>query len=265
MNVLTNTEYHNHQAVSKSDLDLISRSPLHFKFAKELPKAQTPNMLLGSLVHKLVLEPNDFDNEYIVAPDCDRRTRQGKEIWNDFIESAVGMNVITEELKSKAESIANSVLKDTVAACLLRNGEAEQSFFWVDDETGIECKCRPDYLKSNGIVIDLKTTSNASPESFVKSAYDYRYYVQAWWYLHGLHQCKIKADDFIFIAVETEPPYAVCIYAADDLMLELGERKAKEDLRVYAECLENGQWYGYSKEPDIRSLSLPDWVIRKEF
>lgn len=262
---MTNAEYHSHPAVSKSDLDLISRSPLHFKTAKETPKAQTESMLLGSLVHKLVLEPDDFDNEYIVAPVCDRRTKQGKEIWNDFMESSAGMSVITEGLKSKAESIADAVLKDTAAACILRNGQAEQSFFWTDDETGVECKCRPDYLKSNGIVADLKTTSDASPESFVKTAYDYRYYVQAWWYLHGLHQCGIKADDFIFIAVEKEPPYAVCIYAADELMLELGERTAKENLKVYAECLKSGQWYGYSSGPDIRSLSLPDWVIRKEF
>ena len=112
---MTNAEYHSHPAVSKSDLDLISRSPLHFKTAKETPKVQTESMLLGSLVHKLVLEPDDFDNEYIVAPVCDRRTKQGKEIWNDFMESSAGMSVITEGLKSKAESIADAVLKDAAA------------------------------------------------------------------------------------------------------------------------------------------------------
>ena len=64
---MTNTEYHAHKAVSKSDLDLIHRSPLHYRSAKEMPREQTETLLLGSVVHKLVLEPEDFDNEYAVA------------------------------------------------------------------------------------------------------------------------------------------------------------------------------------------------------
>ena len=147
----------------------------------------------------------------------------------------------------------------------MQNGKAEQSFFWTDSETGVECKCRPDFLRSDGLVIDVKTTADASVEAFVKSAYNYRYYVQAWWYLHGLRQCGIDAKDFIFIAVEKEPPYAVCVYAADDLMLQLGERESMKNLKTYAECLKSDIWYGYEKEPQIHSLSLPDWVIKRNF
>ena len=166
---------------------------------------------------------------------------------------------------TEATAVAEAIRKNPVADKLLKGGKSEESYFWTDSVTGIECKCRPDYLRPDGIVVDLKTTENASPEKFVKSAYDYRYYVQAWWYLHGLKQCGIDAHDFIFIAVEKKPPYAVCVYAADDLMLQLGEREAVENLRTYAECEKSGIWYGYEKEPEIHSLSLPDWVIRKKF
>ena len=89
--------------------------------------------------------------------------------------------------------------------------------------------------------------------------------MQAWWYLHGLKRCGIDVHDVIFIAVEKTPPYAVCVYAADDLMLQLGEREAVENLHTYAECEESGIWYGYEKEPEIHSLSLPDWVIKRNF
>lgn len=262
---MTNAEYHAHSAISKSDLDLINRSPAHFKFAKEHPNEQTESLLLGSLVHKLVLEPSNFAEEYVTAPKCDKRTKEGKATWLEFLESSNGRTVITEEIRSKAEEISRAVANHSVAKLLLQNGKAEQSFFWTDSETGVECKCRPDFLRSDGLVIDVKTTADASVEAFVKSAYNYRYYVQAWWYLHGLRQCGIDAKDFIFIAVEKEPPYAVCVYAADDLMLQLGERESMKNLKTYAECLKSDIWYGYEKEPQIHSLSLPDWVIRKNF
>ena len=261
---MTNQEYHSHMAVSKSDLDLIARSPAHFKYIKEHKPEQTDAMLLGSVVHKLVLEPATFAAEYAVAPAVDRRTKAGKETWAEFSKAIGSETIISSELYSKAHLIAESVKSNKIASKLLSGGKAEQSFFWADSQTGIECKCRPDYLKGN-IAVDLKTTLNASPEEFVKSAYNYRYHVQAWWYLEGLRQNGINAADFIFIAVEKEPPYSVCIYCADELMLELGERKARENLSTYAECLKSGIWHGYEKEPQIHSLSLPDWVIRKEF
>ena len=231
---MTNSEYHANKAVSKSDLDLINRSPLHYINAAQNPKEQTESMLFGSVVHKLVLEPETFAAEYIAAPKCDRRTKEGKARWQEFIDNITTETVISEEMLTEATAVAEAIRKNPVADKLLKGGKSEESYFWTDSVTGIECKCRPDYLRPDGIVVDLKTTENASPEKFVKSAYDYRYYVQAWWYLHGLKQCGIDAHDFIFIAVEKKPPYAVCVYAADDLMLQLGEREAVENLRTYA-------------------------------
>lgn len=261
---MTNAEYHAHPAVSKSDLDLVNRSPLHYKSAKQSGKEQTEAMLFGSVVHKLVLEPETFAAEYAVAPKCDRRTKEGKQAWKEFTDSIADETVITEELHKEAQNVANAVLANPIVKKILTGGQAEQSFFWTDEETGVECKCRPDYLiREKGLVIDLKTTENASPERFMKSAYDYRYHVQAWWYLHGLSQYGVAARNFVFIAVEKKPPYAVCVYAADDLMLELGKREALENLQTYAECKKSGIWHGYEKEPEIHSLSLPDWVIRK--
>lgn len=262
---MTNAEYHAHPAVSKSDLDLVNRSPMHYRHVKENPQEQTAAMLFGSVVHKLVLEPETFSSEYAVAPRSDRRTKEGKARWQEFLGSINDEILISEELFSEASAVAEAVRNDPIADKLLTKGKAEQSYFWTNTTTGVECKCRPDYLRADGIAVDLKTTQNAAPDEFVRSAYNYRYHVQAWWYLHGLKQCGIDAHDFIFIAVEKNPPYAVCVYAADDLMLELGEREALRNLRTYAECVDTGIWYGYEKEPQIHSLSLPDWVIRNNF
>ncbi len=259
---MTNAEYHTHPAISKSDLDLINRSPMHFKYAKSNPKEQTEAMLFGSVAHKLILEPESFDTEYAIMPICDRRTKAGKEKYQEFIESLKGKTPIPAELFERVSVVADAVKANPVVRKLLNGGQAEQSYFW--NENGIECKCRPDYLKDK-LVIDLKSTTDASPEAFTKAAYNYRYHVQAWWYIHGLNKCGIDVKDFIFIAFEKEPPYAVCVYAADDLILELGEREAMKNLEVYRECRETDNWYGYEKKPEIHSLSLPEWIIKKYF
>lgn len=262
---MTNREYHADGAVSKSDLDLINRSPLHYFEEKNNPREQTEAMLFGSVVHKLVLEPETFSTEYAILPKADRRTREGKELYREFTEALADEAVISEELYTEAFKVAEAVRNNPIARKLLQGGKAEQSYFWVDSDTGAECKCRPDYIRPDGVVIDLKTTENASPEKFTKTAYDYRYHVQAWWYLNGLRQNGIPAEDFIFIAVEKKPPYAVCVYAADELMLTLGETEAKENLNTYVDCLTSGIWHGYEKTPEIHSLSLPEWVIKKNF
>lgn len=262
---MTNAEYHATPAISKSDLDLINRTPAHYRYVKENPKEQTSAMLLGSVFHKLVLEPDSFYAEYALCPAVDRRTKAGKGTYQAFVDSLHdGIEVITDDIYKTAQAMAEAVKKHPIAVKLLQGGQAESSYFWQEND--IKCKCRPDYLRTDiKCVIDLKTTQNASPDIFIKSAYDYRYHVQAAWYLRGLKTCGIDVENFIFIAVEKEAPYTVCVYTADDLMLQLGEQEAMENLRVYAECEKSGIWYGYEKEPEIHSLSLPDWIVRKYF
>ena len=75
----------------------------------------------------------------------------------------------------------------------------------------------------------------------------------------------MDAENFIFITVEKEPPYTVCVYTADELMIKLGNIIADENFRTLCECMKSDNWYGYENTPIIHSLSLPDWVARKYF
>ena len=92
---MTNREYHADPAISKSDLDQIHRSPMHWQYRKTHPPEQTPALLVGSAVHKMILEPSGFADEFAVAPETDRRTKAGREAYQAFQESATGKTVIT--------------------------------------------------------------------------------------------------------------------------------------------------------------------------
>ena len=66
---LSNEEYHGDKdAVSKSGLDLIAKSPAHFKWAQDNPRSETPAMQKGTLIHTMVLEPEKVGELYAVPP-----------------------------------------------------------------------------------------------------------------------------------------------------------------------------------------------------
>ena len=132
---------------------------------------------------------------------------------------------------------------------------------WRDESTGLQCKCRPDWLTNDGtLVVDLKTTEDASPKGFQKSVAGFFYHVQAAWYLHGLEQATHRCpEQFVFIAVEKKPPFAVAVYAADADMIREGWRTAERDLEVLAVCKDMDLWPGYSQA--VEPISLPPWML----
>ena len=262
---MDNAAYHAHPAVSKSHLDLIARSPLHY-WARYLdpdrrPVEPTPAMRLGTALHTHVLELDRWDQEIAVAPACDRRTKAGKEAYAAFQDAAAGKTVISADDAEQVQAMARAVFRHPGATMLLGlPGKAETTHMWTDATYGVECKCRPDWLTDDGsIVVDLKTTKDASPRGFRRSIGDFRYQVQAAWYLHGLEQATgRRPDQFVFICVEKEPPYACAVYAADAEMIERGHQQAMADLGELAACRAADRWPSYSDQ--IETIGLPGWM-----
>ena len=259
---LTNEEYHSKKEyISKSALDAASKSGLHFKHYVEGPKSKpTPAMRIGSAFHGLILEPDVFDDEFIYKPEIlNARSKDGKE-WKARQEEA-GKTVLNEDDKEQLEAMKKSLFDCAPAKKLLSAaGHAEQSYFWEDKETGLGCKCRPDYLLENGgTIVDLKTTTDASFRGFLKSISNFRYHVQAGWYMNGLEQATgERPDRFIFIAVEKTAPYGVGVYEADLYMTVNGYDQARIDLQKIDKWKEEERYPNYCTE--IQQISLPSWM-----
>jgi hypothetical protein len=264
---MDNAAYHAHPAVSKSHLDLIARSPLHY-WARYLDPDRvasepTPAMRLGTALHTYVLELSRWDEQIAVAPgDINRRTKEGREQWAAFEAAAKRKTVITADDAAQVQAMSRAVFRHPAAAMLLGlPGKAETTHMWTDASTGLQCKCRPDWLTDDGsIVVDLKTTKDASPRGFKQSVVNFGYYKQAAWYLEGLQQATgRRPDQFIFICVESTAPYAVAVYAADAEMIERGHDQAMRDLAKLAVCRAADHWPSYSEQ--IETLSLPAWMM----
>jgi exodeoxyribonuclease VIII len=256
---LTNAEYHASPAISKSGLDLIRKAPALYRWRQANPIEQTPAMRLGTLTHTVVLEPDLFERETAVRPEgIDQRTSAGKLAWAEFEVQAEGKEIISEEEWTKLAAIRDAVRSHPAAAKALAGSPViEQSIFWdVDD---IACRCRPDAVTERGVIVDLKTTRDASPDGFAKSVAQYRYHVQAAFYSDGYKAAFGEAPrGFVFIAVETEPPYLVAVYVASETMTNRGRIEYQTDLDTFRECLASDCWPGYSSSP--LTLDLPKWA-----
>jgi hypothetical protein len=262
---IPNADYHGGAGISKSGLDLVARSPLHYWSAyldpDRIPREESPAMFVGTAIHAAVLEPDKFHAGYLPMPRVDRRTKDGKAVHDEYQQRAheAGQLLIGADDYAACVSIAAQVRQHPAASVLFADGAPEQSAFWTDPETGLLCKARPDWLRP-GAVLDVKSTDDASAYAFQRSVTKWRYHVQAAWYLDGIyHATGEQRQAFVFCVFEKTPPYAAAFYYADSDMLELGRREYQRVLRVYAQCVERDIWPGYSSE--ILPISLPAWVL----
>ncbi|NAI30109.1 exodeoxyribonuclease VIII, partial [Escherichia coli] len=77
---ISNENYHAGPGVSKSQLDDIADTPALYLWRKNAPvdTTKTKTLDLGTAFHCRVLEPEEFSNRFIVAPEFNRRTTAGK-------------------------------------------------------------------------------------------------------------------------------------------------------------------------------------------
>ena len=244
---MTQNEYRAADGISRSELWKIEKSPLHFKWAQEHPDSDSKALAFGRAVHKAVLESRDFFSEFAIAPEINKRTLAGREEWEEFASRNFGKEIITQDDYGVITEMVKAVQENEMAAALL-SGAVEQSFFWVDDQTGEVCKCRTDCIAEwNGekYIVDYKTTDSCEDGHFERSCRKYGYKFQAGMYTEGVFQNTFEQYRFAFVAQEKKAPYAVRVYICTPEFVQQGYDKLRELIGIYHQCKETGNWYGY--------------------
>jgi exodeoxyribonuclease VIII len=282
---LSNEDYHAGPGVSKSGLDCIHRSPFHF-YKLNLdpnrpPRRARAGQFEGTLAHCASLEPGEFSRRYVVVPDDaparpTARQREAKkpsaettaaiEWWAQFEAENAGKEVVTQQQREVALRQAESIRALPELVDVWDRGEPEVSAYWIDKQTGVLCRCRPDYkvpYPKGVVLLDVKTYSDASPLEFARQVARKRYHCQAAFYSDGY---AIASGEpvlaFLFIAVETEWPYAASVVMLDEDALAQGRREYRRDLDVYAHCLNTNTWPGFGSA--LQVVSIPKWAIDRE-
>jgi len=231
--------------------------------AKTIPWPEpTPALKMGTWVHTAILEPDVWASKYVCElMGIDRRTTIGKTAHADFCLRNEGREIVPAEDWWMVIGIREAVLANDAARKFLdAPGEVEHSFKWTDDETGLELKSRPDKTLTSNIILDLKTTDDASPESFFRSCLNFGYHRTAAWRGAGHLVRTGEQASHLFIAV-SKKTFEVGLYQIEGEVLRLGQEENRRLIDRMAVCYERDEWAAeWTKQ--VLTVTYPGWAFR---
>jgi len=246
--------YRQAPGVNISALKIMGRSPAHYHAGVVGPKFEpTPAMVFGTILHGSILEPGK--TSYVVRPvGMDYRSKEGR-AWRD----AQSAPILTADEGDRILGAIDAVKTHPLVAGILAGKDVrrEVAVFKRHEATGRLLKGRLDIVTEDSdgrtVVLDIKTTEDASANTFPKAMANFGYDQQAAYYSD-----LVGAEHFVFIAVEKTAPFAVGLYALDAESLDLGRAKNEAQLATLAECEDANSWPAYPET--IETISLPNWA-----
>lgn len=289
-------DYRKAEGLSQSHMTELLRSPAHYR-ARYGPDAEpffpTPAMQVGTAVHAFLLEPEEFERQF-----CSRADYQGEPTVAELQEKLAADGVAFKKSAKKSEllelaypdglptdrrtplgpeewrtvhGVGQALRSHDITGAWFDDGQPDyrkhnEVSIYAQGPWGHTLKARLDRLQDGGdrlLILDLKTTDSAEPSSFARKMVGLAYDLQAAWYQ------KLAAEafpgrpvDFLFVAVERKPPYAVQVFKADESVIASGLRKMDRALARYSECVALDYWPSY--DPEVLQLSMPAWATMRE-
>lgn len=257
--------YHKSPGISSSGISLILDCPKRYWYqylCEDNIKEETRSMSIGQALHTMVLEPHTFDDRFLVLPQCDRRTKAGKEVYEDAIKHAGTKSLLNHDDYESAKQMAENIRTHRMFEKLYGVGNIEDSLIWKDKDTNVLLRSRPDYY-NDFLIVDIKTTKDASPHSFANSMATYGYHRQAALACDALTELTgVTYDTVIQFVVENTAPYLVAAYLISQDAISLGRKQYKEGAAIYSDCMKSNVWPGYPEI--ITEINLPSYVYYRE-
>ena len=258
---MSNEEYHAAPGVNASKLKTMTKCPALIEWEQNCPvdNDKTGAIDLGTAFHVMVLEPEKFDGLYVVEPQLDRRTKEGKALAAEFELSSQAKTILTALEFKKLSLMRGSLMAHPIAKQLLLNQIGTEISIFAEDGDGELLKIRIDLESEiNGVtfVVDLKSIDRI--ENISKAINERGYDISASHYRHVYRLHHGKYPDYfllIFVAKTAEMgryPVQVGEISGED-MAE-GERKRAALLNQYKECKASGVW------PGITTFSRYKWA-----
>jgi len=240
-------DYRESGGLSKHALDTFAVAPAMYLYKQANPTPASRAMTMGTLIHAAALEGETL---YAVGPKVDRRTKAGKEEWENFCIENAGKEIITQDEAETIRGVSDAArpLIDKYCGTDLL---IESSMYW--GRNFVQCKGRPDIICTiNGTpaIVDLKTTQDIT--LFDKKFYHFKYDIQAAWYSFGAGKVLGVFPEFYFLAVDTEPPYLAQLIRTSDKVMDQAEYRIDELLERYADCEATGNFT--AGLPELRTI-----------
>jgi hypothetical protein len=292
---ISNADYHSDPVAggslsSSGARDLLPPScPAKFQYKRMNPgppPAPKHHYDFGHAAHRLVLcgepeieehkETEDApswrlvkgDSVELVIVDADNWMTKVAKNLRDLAHAKKQVPLLAKEY-TVVQEMAAAIKRNPLATALLSGpGNPERTLIWRDENTGVMCRARPDWMPDpvNGkrlVLAEYKSSRSAEQDEFAKAVYDYGYYQQADWYLDGVRALGIDENPaFVFVVQEKDPPYIVSHYQLDPQAVAIAAAKNRWARQTYAHCKKINNWPAYTDKVEL--LALPAWAERKE-
>ena len=272
----SNAEYHANAAISHSKLECYRRRPaLYYKkyVAQTLPQPEESGAFrLGSAVHCAVLEEKEFSARYVLRPDCDRRTKEGKIQFAEFAAQHAGKTFLDSDEMAQVVAMREAVAAHPIASRLLAEGIPEMTWRKAQPNALGALQCRTDWFAPCGCEIsefhpyalDIKTVESLDSDAFrnfERAAFSYGYHRQAGFYLPLINEIlEYPVSRMYYVAVEKVEPFGVAVYKLADDAIARGQDENIADLVRLKRSLETNDWPNI--EPTVHELKLPAWYSK---
>ena len=263
--------------VSKHALDRIiaPKTPAHYHawVTGLIPDEDTDAKFFGRAFHCASLERDRYLKEFAIMPDFGelranarkgvtkehgKRNKEARDAWRAEHRGRIHLSR-TEGVK--CDEMSASLRRHPEIAKLLDRGTFEVTLRFDDEESGLPCKARPDWLATTyGALLDLKSAEDASIEAFERDAGKYAYHRQAAFYIDAMDAIGWPINDFVFGVVEKNPPYAAALYRLEPESGAAGREDNRIGMDRLAECCARNEWPGYPT--GVQTASLPRWKMR---
>ena len=203
------------QFLSNSDIGKLIKNPEEF----HKPTEPNVNLLIGGAFHHMVLEPEKFDWNAVV----DSSSRQTKVYKQAVADSGADMLLLNKECEN-LEAMYKRIEENDLIRELIR-GDVEYEVPMISEICGEMWKGKADVINHNdGLVIDLKTTSDIS--KFHVSAKRYNYDSQAFIYR------SLFGYDMVFAVIDKKT-HQLGFFDCSEQFYQAGKEKVVEAVYAY--------------------------------
>lgn len=243
--------------LSFSSLKEFIRSPRHYVNYLTKERKQSEAMLFGAVCHKLILEPQDFEKEYIIEPEFNKRTNQGKDDYAAFIAKITEQNLtaIPAATYAKAMELVGSLSYSNSQHYINQLTKKEERFDKVHD-TGLPICGYIDGV-ADTFNLEVKIVSSADTDDIIRDFYKMKYHMQAAIYNW------VNGKPIYYLVIENSYPYLSRIFVASDEYIEEGRKMFNGAMTDFMFCLDFdnfGAGYEFYVGHEPFTLNLPGWA-----
>ena len=216
---------------------------------KKREKKDVQRFDIGTAVHSAILEKDWM--KHVTVVNAGNWSGSRAKFLKKQAKVTGGVALLKDQAK-KIFAMREALFSDKECADIATCGQNELSYFWLDEETGVWLKVRPDIrLRRNfGIrVYDLKSSQGSSHVRAVQNRMiDMGYFLSAAMYLHVMEKVEgSRPYDFSLLCIEQAEPHLLNIVTIDELAIEWGKIIMRKSIDLFAECLKNDEWPSYER------------------